>query len=221
MSSNPFAQGARAFGYTGSEQPTEYWNNYEEAGQKKGGKGPVPAGRYTLRIPEPGEGFRPAEKKGDNDAVTFLIDLDVVAPAEFAGRQIRFARFSNQAPAWREGSMAGDLLKACRIEAKPRTPDEWFSIAPFLAGKTFDADVDLSMYDSTTRQSVYKRAADFPKRADGSPMTILVLHADGTPVLPREGESLEQQRAKEEAAVAAGGRKLFANNDIKRVYPTT
>jgi hypothetical protein len=220
VSSNPFAQGARAFGYTGSEQPTAYWDNYEEAGQKKGGgKGPIPAGRYTLRIPEPGESFRPAEKKGDNDSVTFLIDLTVVAPAEFAGRQVRFARFSNAAPAWRDGSMAGDLLKACRIEAKPRTPDEWFSIAPFLAGKTFDADVELSLYDKETRQPIYKRAADFPTRADGSPMTILVLHADGTPVLG--GSTLEEQRAKEDAAIAAGGRKLFANNDIKRVYPST
>lgn len=220
--SNPFAQGARAYGYTGSEAPTEYWDNYEEAGQSKGsGKGPVPAGRYTLRIPEPGEDFQPAPKKADDDSVTFVINLTVVAPAEFAGRVVRYARFSNKAPSWREGSMAGDLLKACRVEAKPKTPDEWFAIAPLLANRHIDADLDLSAYDKATGQRLYKRQADFPTKADGSPMTILVLHADGTPVLPREGETLEAQRAKEDAAIAAGGRKLFANNDVKRVYPTT
>lgn len=220
--SNPFAQGARAFGYTGSEAPTEYWGKYETAGQGKGsGKGPLPPGRYTFRIPEPGEDFQPDKKKDSSDSVTFLINLTVVGPAEFAGRTLNFARFSNQAPSWREGSMAGDLLKVCGIPAEPKTPDDWFAIAPFLGGKLFSADVDMHVYNPATRDRIYKRAADIPKRADGSPRTVLVLDRDGVLVTEAPGESIEQIRAKEDAAIAAGGSKLFANNDIKRMYPAT
>lgn len=217
MSTNPFAQGAKAFGYTGSEEPTDYWAKYEQQGQKSN-KGPLPQGRYTFRVPEPGEDFYPDEQKPNQQKpVTFIMHLTVVGPSEYAGRQIRFVRFATAKQPWRDGSMAGDLLLACGLSATPKTPDEWFSIAPFLAGKTFDADVDMSVYDKDARQTIWKRSADLPTRKDGSPMTVIVLRNDGTPVQDT-GDPVEQRQL-EEAAIEAGGKKLFANNDVKRVYP--
>jgi hypothetical protein len=215
VSSNPFSRGAKAFGYTGSEEPTDYWATYEAPGQKSN-KGPLPKGRYTFRVPEPGENFFPEEKKGDRP-VTFLMHATVVGPADYAGRTVNYIRFSTQKYPWRDGSMAGDLLLACGIDAKPRTPDEWFSIAPFLANKLFDGDVELYVRDKEAGQTIWRRAADLPTKADGSPMTIIVLRNDGTPV--QDCGDPVQQRQLEEAAIAAGGKKLFANNDIKGVYP--
>ncbi len=217
MSTNPFAQGPKAFGYTGQEEPTDYWDKYEQQGQKAT-RGPLPKGRYTFRVPEPGENFYPQEQKPkENKPVTFIMHLAVVAPVEYAGREIRYVRFSTSKQPWRDGSMAGDLLLACGNSATPKTAEDWFAIAPFLSGKLFDADVDMSVYDKDARTTLWKRAEDLPPRKDGSPMTVIVLRPDGTPV--QDCGDPVQQRLVEDAVIAAGGRKLFANNDVKRVYP--
>jgi hypothetical protein len=212
--SNPFAQGPKAHGFTGSEAPTEYWDKYEAPSATQS-KGPLPPGRYTLRVPEPGDGFKP----GRTGKGAFRLELEptVVAPAEYAGRLIRFVKLSSEKQPWREGSMAGDLLKAAGLGSQPRTVDDWFKVAPSIGGKLFDADIDLSVYDKESGRTIFKRAADIPTRKDGSLMTVIVLHADGTPVL--DCGDADQQRVLEEAALNAGGRKLFANNDIKRIYP--
>jgi hypothetical protein len=206
MSTNPFAGAAAALGFTGEEKPTDYWGNYEASSSKRS-QAPLQPGRYTFKVPEPGDDFQPAKQANGYPAYKMN---PTVSRGDRTGYQVRFVYLSSMPFSNRNGSMAGDLVKACGLNASPTKPQDWFDIAPYLAGKEFDAVVDLEVYDKESRETIFKKAADIPTRADGSLRMVLVLRPDGT--IADEGKD-------EEDALANGGRKVFANNKIRAIYP--
>jgi hypothetical protein len=212
--SNPFLNignlGAEA------EEPSNYWDNYDVP--TAGGNNTIPAGRYTFQVPQPGEDFKPGETKEK----VFCFEMNpTVATGEHKGKQIKFFRSSIKKFSNRNGSQAGDLLIGTGLWAPnsgkkaPTNRNEWARKALELGGKKFDALVKLAAWDKVQGKELplLKR-----KDAEGKEVDKLKYVLTHDNIVIHFPDDPEKEKAAEEAALANGGRTVWANSKIERVH---
>lgn len=197
------------------EAPTDYWDQYDVPTAKTAP--PILKGEYVFKVPEVGDDFHAATTK--DGFFCYELNPTVVAGPTGLGRKLLFVRRSVKKYSNRQGSQAGDLIKACEVDYTPRTNQEWAQAGPMLAGREFGAVVDLRVYDKAQNKEIFKRQDDLYKRADGTPKLRYVLTSDN--VIIHKPDDAEAEAKLEAEALENGGREVWANAQIAKMVPVS
>jgi hypothetical protein len=199
------------------EAPNDYWDQYDVPTAKTAP--PILKGEYIFKVPEVGDDF----KAGNTKEGFFCFELNptVTAGPSGIGRKLLYVRRSVKKYTNRQGSQAGDLIKACELDYTPRTNQEWAQIGPMLAGREFGAVVDLRVYDKAQNKEIFKKQDDLYKRADGTPKLRYVILPDNV-IIHKPGDADEEKRLEDEALKPEnGGREVWANANIVKMVPVS
>jgi hypothetical protein len=118
--------------------------------------------------------------------------------------------------AYRQGSLAGDLVLATGLDVQPMNASQWLGIMPNFVGQEFGVELDLQVYDSVAKKAVYKKSTEIPKNADGSYKTRFVYK--GGVLLNNPEQEAAAVTLKNEGGPGANDIKiLYANNQLVRI----
>jgi hypothetical protein len=201
-----------------ADEPTTYWDNYETQSTPNL---PLNPGYYVVTVPAIGENFKPGKTRPDKDGKEyFQYEMSPVVsfPEASAGKVLKFQRFSVKKSLYRSGSLAGDLIMATGIDAKPANAQGWLAAMPELAGQEFGVEVELQVYDSEAKKVVFDKSTAMLKNADGSFKTRYV-YKNGA-LIQNADQEAEAVKLKNDGGPGAQGIKvLYANNRLIRILP--
>lgn len=145
-----------------ADMTKEDWNQYEDTAAPKaqagGGdfKKTLPEGIYTLKVPATLTQDNLAKTK---DGYLQFVFEPVVAAGPMAGQPMGRKEYVSikKLPNSR-ASLAGNLLRAAKLNVKPTSNEEWVKAFSQLAGRTFPAHVRWEGQDKVT--NTYVRGAE-------------------------------------------------------------
>lgn len=200
-----------------ADEPTTYWDNYETSASSNI---PLNPGLYVLTVPQVGPDFKPGKTKADKDGKEFfqyeMDNVKVAFPSEAANKKVRFLKMSVKKSPIRSGSLAGDLVVQSGVNAQPANAQQWLAIMPQLANREFGVEMDLRLYDSEAKKTIYNKSSEFPKNPDGSFKTRFVYQKDVLVQNPEQEAELVRIK-KENGAGASTIKVLYAANNLVRI----
>jgi len=154
------------------------FDNYEDGGSAGPTKSfaPPAEGRYTGRLTSlPDDG---TDVTGPNNAfgrtqegyLKVVLDSIEIMDPQANGYQVRFTRLSSKKYAKRNGSQVMDFLRACGIDARPKSEAELRAILKTAVGRPFQFQLVWEAYNKDTQENT-TGAENFPKDANGNPQS--------------------------------------------------
>tara|TARA_R110000868_G_scaffold408098_1_gene690276 strand:- start:308 stop:913 length:606 start_codon:yes stop_codon:yes gene_type:complete len=152
------------------------FDNYEDGGSAGPAKSfaPPAEGRYTGRIsalPDDGTDVSSSTNAFGRTQEGYLkLTLDTIEVLDPAANSysVRFTRLSSKKYAKRNGSQVLDFLRACGIDARPKSEVELRAILKTAVGRPFQFQLVWEAYNKDTQEST-SGSENFPKTATGEP----------------------------------------------------